>query len=245
MDRVRRDPASTGNWNLYIVPADGGPVKPLTSDAFNNVRPSWSLDGRWIYFGSDPGAGDWQIWKMPSAGGTPVQMTRGGGYEPIVSPDGRHVFYAKAPSAEGIWSSSCRGRPGSPDRQRGSKLNFDVAENGIFMMDTSAKPQATVEMFSFSSRTDRSGRAAAAGRAVDASLLPHRYARRALDALQPIRFVDERHRDAARVPLKTERNSFLTPGQLIRKAGPPPPERTSDSRPARRSLQVDFLHNIV
>ena len=65
-----------GSWNLYLVPADGGPVKPLTSDAFNNTRPSWSLDGRWIYFASDR-TGDWQIWKMPSAGGKPEQITRG------------------------------------------------------------------------------------------------------------------------------------------------------------------------
>jgi hypothetical protein len=35
---------------------------------------------------------------------------------------------------------------------RGREMNFDVAENGIFMMDPSAKPQATVEMFSFASR---------------------------------------------------------------------------------------------
>jgi hypothetical protein len=31
-------------------------------------------------------------------------------------------------------------------------LDFDVAENGIFLMDTAASPQRVVEMFSFSSR---------------------------------------------------------------------------------------------
>ncbi len=65
-----------GSWNLYIVPADGGPVKPLTSDAFNNTRPSWSLDAQWIYFASDR-TKDWQIWRMPSAGGKPEQITWG------------------------------------------------------------------------------------------------------------------------------------------------------------------------
>ena len=35
---------------------------------------------------------------------------------------------------------------------RGGALNFDVADTGIFMLDVSTKPQATVEMFSFSSR---------------------------------------------------------------------------------------------
>jgi dipeptidyl aminopeptidase/acylaminoacyl peptidase len=143
----------TGNWNLYIVSADRGPVKPLTSDAFNNIRPSWSRDDQWIYFGSDhKGDGDWQIWKIPSIGGTPIPVTRGGGYEPIVSPDGRHIFYAKPPPTEGIWRVPAEGGQEVEIVKRGRNLNFDVAENGIFMMDPSAKPQATVEMFSFSSR---------------------------------------------------------------------------------------------
>jgi Tol biopolymer transport system component len=142
----------TGNYNLYSVAAGRGPVKPLTSDAFHNVRPSWSLDDRWIYFGSDrSGAGDWQIWKIPSTGGTAHRVTRGGGLEPIVSPDGRHIFYAKPPSTEGIWSVPAEGGQEVQIVSRGRTLNFDVAENGIFLMDTSAKPQATVEMFSFSS----------------------------------------------------------------------------------------------
>ncbi len=137
----------TGSWNLYMVPADGGPVEPLTSDDFRNVRPSWSLDGRWIYFGSNR-TGDWQIWRTPSVGGTPEQITRRGGLEPIVSPDGR-IYYAKAPPEQGIWG--VRGGEEVQIVPRGRQLSFDVAENGIFMMDPSAKPQATVEMFSFAS----------------------------------------------------------------------------------------------
>ena len=140
-----------GSWNLYLVPADRGAVKPLTSDAFNNIRPSWSLDGRWIYFASDR-TGDWQIWKMPSAGGTPEQMTRNGGLDPIVSPDGRHLYYAKPAPVQGIWEVPFEGGQEVQVVDRGTQLNFDVAENGIFMMDPSAKPQATVEMFSFASR---------------------------------------------------------------------------------------------
>ena len=145
------DAIVTGGWNLYVVPADGGPVKPLTSDAFNNIRPSWSLDDRWIYFGSDR-MGDWQIWKMPSDGGTPVPVTRGGGMEPVVSRDGRHIFYAKQDPTEGIWRVPAEGGEEIRIVERGRALSFDVADTGIFIMDTSAKPQATVEMFSFASR---------------------------------------------------------------------------------------------
>ena len=152
VDRVRRAPPGRGSWNLYIVPADGGPVKPLTSDAFNNTRPSWSLDGRWIYFASDR-TKDWQIWRMPSAGGKPEPIT--GGAEGSLS--SRGTADASTTLSRRLWRASGRSRPREARKFRSSstgagQLNFDVAENGIFMMDTSATPQVTVEMFSFASR---------------------------------------------------------------------------------------------
>jgi Tol biopolymer transport system component/DNA-binding winged helix-turn-helix (wHTH) protein len=140
-----------GGWNLYVVAADGGPsVRPLTSDSFNNVRPSWSRDGRWIFFGSDR-TGDWQIWKMPFAGGTPEKITRGGGVEAIASPDGRHLYYAKR-ATEGIWQVPTDGGPEVQLIDRGREMAFDVADTGIFMIDASAKPQATIDMYSFAAR---------------------------------------------------------------------------------------------
>jgi hypothetical protein len=48
------DNAKLGNYDIYVISADGGPPHRLTSGPFNNVRPSWSRDGRWIYFGSNP-----------------------------------------------------------------------------------------------------------------------------------------------------------------------------------------------
>ena len=108
-----------GNWSLYVVAADGSPIsKPLISDRYNNVRPAWSLDGKWIYFASDR-TGDYQIWKMPLAGGTLVQITRNGGLDSIVSPDGRHLYYAKSPPVQGIWDSPVRGRPRGQGRRAG------------------------------------------------------------------------------------------------------------------------------
>ena len=193
------------------MPADGGPVKPLTSDAFNNTRPSWSLDKQWIYFASDR-TGDWQIWKMPSAGGKPEQITWGGGRDPVVSWDGRRVYYAKSAPILGIWEVPAEG---GQEVQivfgRGREMNFDVAENGIFMMDPSAKPQATVEMFSFASRQIVPVARLPPGVRLQPALL-RRHARRALDVVHPRRFLDERHRDAARVSLKTD-SSRATPAR--------------------------------
>ena len=89
---------------------------------------------------------------MPSAGGTPEQITRNGGLDPIVSPDGRHLYYAKPAPVQGIWEVPFEGGTEIKVVERGRSLSFDVADAGIFIMDASAKPQATVEMFSFASR---------------------------------------------------------------------------------------------
>ncbi len=58
-----------------------------------DVRPSWSRDGRWIYFGSSR-SGDNQIWKIPEEGGQAVQTTKNGGLGGFESPDGQWVLYA-------------------------------------------------------------------------------------------------------------------------------------------------------
>jgi Tol biopolymer transport system component/DNA-binding winged helix-turn-helix (wHTH) protein len=144
---------SSGHWSLHVVSADGNPIsKPLLSDRHNNHRPAWSLDGKWIYFSSDR-TGGYEIWRMPSSGGgTLERITWNGGLDPIISPDGRHLYYAKQVGVPGIWEVPLEGGPEVRIVDRGRSLAFDVADAGIFILDASAKPQATVEMFSFASR---------------------------------------------------------------------------------------------
>src|SRR5262245_27949461 len=76
--------------------------------ASNDARPSWSRDGRWIYFRSDRG-GSRQIWKVPSAGGSAVQLTNEGGVEAFESPDGSLVYYVKSSERPELWSVSSDG----------------------------------------------------------------------------------------------------------------------------------------
>jgi hypothetical protein len=76
------------------MPADGGKPSRLTSDAANEVRPSWSHDGQWIYFGWDKG-GESRIWKIRPSGGEPVQITRQGGYFAFETADGQWLYVGK------------------------------------------------------------------------------------------------------------------------------------------------------
>jgi eukaryotic-like serine/threonine-protein kinase len=79
----------TGQPAVYVVAADGGTPRLLAGDGF---VPSWSRDGRWIYFASGR-SGRLEVWKMPAAGGPAVQVTRNGGGAAFESADGKYLYY--------------------------------------------------------------------------------------------------------------------------------------------------------
>jgi Tol biopolymer transport system component len=71
------------------------------------VVPSWSRDGKWIYFASDR-TGAFQIWKVPAtsgeSGSTPaIQVTRSGGFNGIESPDGKYLYFNKDRENGALW----------------------------------------------------------------------------------------------------------------------------------------------
>jgi Tol biopolymer transport system component len=79
----------TGQSAVYVVAADGGTPRLLADDG---LVPSWSRDGRWIYFGSGR-SGRVEVWKMPAAGGPAAQVTRNGGMGAFESADGKYLYY--------------------------------------------------------------------------------------------------------------------------------------------------------
>ena len=74
-------------------------MRRLTNEPHDSLAPSWSRDGRWLYFGSNR-SGSWQIWKMPAEGGEPLPVTKDGGYEAWEAVDGQSIFYNK----QGFWN---------------------------------------------------------------------------------------------------------------------------------------------
>jgi len=95
---------------IFTVALEGGAApRLLTPDDSDNRCPSWSHDGRWIYFASRR-TGRYEVWKVPAEGGTPVQLTRKGGHAALESPDGKHIFYAKSAFAyPEIWQVPVNG----------------------------------------------------------------------------------------------------------------------------------------
>jgi Tol biopolymer transport system component len=136
------DSRPAGNADIFVIAVQGGPPRKLTSEPSNEGVPSWSRDGRWIYFASDR-TGVWEVWKMPSTGGSAVQVTHHGGFAAFESHDGRFLYYAKGHNVPGLWRIPING---GEEVELISSLEagywgyWAVVENGIYYLDTTTKP---------------------------------------------------------------------------------------------------------
>jgi hypothetical protein len=71
----------------------------LTTEPSIDGVPSWSTNGRWIYFASTRAGLIADVWRVSPDGGEAVRLTFNGGFEPRESPDGRNLFYVDRPPA--------------------------------------------------------------------------------------------------------------------------------------------------
>jgi Tol biopolymer transport system component len=99
-----------GQSDIRIMNADGSGRQRLTSDAFHDVLPAVSPDGRHVVFVSNrpEGKNVARLWRMDVDGGNLIQLTVENAYSPHVSPDGRRVVYGSwsvPESASSLWMS--------------------------------------------------------------------------------------------------------------------------------------------
>ena len=100
---------ATGSMDLYLTTPDGKEPVRLTPSARHETAASWSRDGAWIYFGSNR-EDDMQVWKMrPEPGAPALRVTRGGGYAPVESADGKTLYYARAGPPWSLWKVPTEG----------------------------------------------------------------------------------------------------------------------------------------
>jgi serine/threonine protein kinase len=73
---------------LWRVESDGTGKRALTHGSFDNA-PTWSPEGRWIFYTSNDN-GRRTIKRIPAEGGSPA-VVAAGMFRPSASPDGRHL----------------------------------------------------------------------------------------------------------------------------------------------------------
>lgn len=108
--RIAFDVTSRSGRAIFVIDASGGAPRQWTPWR-SAGRPSWSHDGRWIYYMDTDSSGVTQLWKISAAGGgAPQQLTADGGYDPFEAPDGKWLYYNQArgirrmPANGGPWT---------------------------------------------------------------------------------------------------------------------------------------------
>jgi serine/threonine protein kinase len=92
----------TGPRNVWRMNIDGSDARRLTNGLID-LLPSVSPDGQWVIY-SSVNSGKLTLWKVQMTGGVPVEITKRGAINGVVSPDGKQIAYL---FTEG-------GAPGSP-----------------------------------------------------------------------------------------------------------------------------------
>jgi hypothetical protein len=127
-----------GHLDVWTIGVDGAGLRQVTRDSANENMPSWSRDGRFLYYAADR-TGRSEIWRVPVAGGAEEQITREGGVVPFESFDGRMLYYLRS------WGGALIARPTGGGAERTilrcvGQSTFAVGPQGIFYLDCGARP---------------------------------------------------------------------------------------------------------
>lgn len=131
--RIVFDSNKEGRFQIYVVDATGGVPQRLTTTPVDDAAPSFSGDGKWIYFSSRQ-SGRWEVWKMATGGGETVQITRGGGFSPFESHNGKLVYYQKLEDDSEVWSVPAETGTETKVLDSVGGRKFAVTGSGIYFM---------------------------------------------------------------------------------------------------------------
>jgi Tol biopolymer transport system component/DNA-binding winged helix-turn-helix (wHTH) protein len=120
------------HWELYV--ADIADLRPrkLVTNVRSGIRPSWSHDGKWIYFASeDPGSRG--IYRCPASGGDAIAISKDShGLNPEESFDGRTVYFASYFEHPGATATVKRvplpGQPGT-ESEVNAAIRLSISQN--------------------------------------------------------------------------------------------------------------------
>jgi Tol biopolymer transport system component len=145
------------NYDLYVIPSDGGEPEQLTSDPADDTAPSWSQNGNSLLFTSNR-TGRFEVWSLPIGGGEPTQVTQHGGGGARLSRDGRFLYFAKSPvEPTEIFRMPVGGGEEVPILERSERVtHYAVGARGIYFI-TAPNPQlgTRLRFYEFASQTTR------------------------------------------------------------------------------------------
>ena len=142
--------------DVNIWDVGGGIPRRLATHAADDSLPSWSRDGRSIYFCSNR-SGSFEIYRMPSTGGNAVRITSNGGTFSAESTDRQHLYFSKTfPSftdpRPGVWRMPVAGGQEELIIEDANRALWQVMDDGIYYV---AFQSPTMRFFDFATRESR------------------------------------------------------------------------------------------
>ena len=121
-----------GNPDIYLMRCELNTVacsepSQLTRFPAVDANPTWSNDGRWIYFSSSR-TEPYEVWRMPAGGGAAERITWNGGYLARESADGKWLYYSKFVNPSSLWRIALPARgPGQQETVVRPRIPFPAA----------------------------------------------------------------------------------------------------------------------
>jgi len=88
--QIAFDVMQSGQSEVFIVDISGRNAEKLMTNIHGLMSPSWSRDGKWIYFNASGGG----IYRCPANGGNAIFLPRQYGFHPLESFDRKTIFSA-------------------------------------------------------------------------------------------------------------------------------------------------------
>ena len=143
--QIAFDSNAAGKWDVYVISSEGGKPVRFTQGSGSKIRPSWSHDGKWIYYCALESSGP-QIWKKPATGGAEIQLTKNGGCNQMESADRAYVYYLKSRDRE-LWRVPTGGGQEAQLLALTHRTQFALGTRGAYLIETVAP--ATLKYFDF------------------------------------------------------------------------------------------------
>jgi Tol biopolymer transport system component/DNA-binding winged helix-turn-helix (wHTH) protein len=145
------DSRHNGHQGIYIVDIADLVPHQLTTNASEPHQPSWSHDGKWIYFIA--GGSRERIYRCPAEGGNAVALSSEAGVFPQESRDGEEVYFGVLSAGRAVLKMVSLQHPGTQSVVEGMPnilvTNLVVVQDGIFFL---SEDDVTLSYFDFASR---------------------------------------------------------------------------------------------
>jgi Tol biopolymer transport system component/DNA-binding winged helix-turn-helix (wHTH) protein len=154
-----KTPEGQSRADVYVVDIFEKVPRKLITDTPGAFNPSWSHDGKWIYFagGSDDSAGE-RIYRVRPQGGKSELLTAARGYWPLESLDGQTLYFAENSGTSFTLHMASLDPTGTESGVEGMPtlsflMNWEIAPGGVYFFP--ADDHLTLHYFDLSTRRVR------------------------------------------------------------------------------------------